>query len=89
MCSAGEAARAKALEGDLFRRYVAYLRHTRRLVERTYGSRRRAGLRVRGRPEAKTFTEERLAAGAIELRDMIYTAWVRSADPVPDGRALQ
>ena len=28
--------------------------------------------------------DERLAAGAIELRDLIYTAWVKSADPVQE-----
>jgi hypothetical protein len=40
-----------------------------------------------GTPAGKEFTDERLAAGAIELRDMIYTAWTRSADPVPANRA--
>ena len=37
-------------------------------------------------PEAKAFTVERLAAGAIELRDLIYSAWVHSADPEPPRR---
>ena len=36
-----------------------------------------------GTAEGKDFVDERLAAGAIKLRDLIYTAWVRSGDPVP------
>ncbi len=32
--------------------------------------------------------EQRLASGASMLRDMIYTAWVRSADPVPQRSYL-
>ena len=28
--------------------------------------------------------DERLAAGVIELRDLIYTAWVKSGDPVQE-----
>jgi hypothetical protein len=76
---------AKALQGDVFDDYVAYLRHTATLTEKTYQMEKAGGFTDAGTPEAKTFTEERLAAGAIELRDMIYTAWVRSADPVPDA----
>ncbi len=76
---------AKALEGDVFGDYLAYLRHTGSFVERTYQIEKAGGFTDAGTPEAKSFTEERLAAGAIELRDMIYTAWLRSADPVPEG----
>ncbi len=79
-----EAAPAKVLEGDVFDDYVAYLRHTAGMVEKTYQIEKTGGFTGAGTPEAKSFTEERLAAGAIELRDMIYTAWVRSADPVPE-----
>jgi hypothetical protein len=27
--------------------------------------------------------DQQLAAGAIELRNLIYTAWMKSAEPVP------
>jgi hypothetical protein len=64
--------------------YLAYLRHTGTLVEKTYQLEKVGGFTGAGTPEAKAFTEERLAAGAIQLRDMIYTAWVRSADPVQE-----
>ncbi len=64
--------------------YMAYLRHTGTLVEKTYQIEKAGGFTDAGTPEGKAFTEERLAAGAIELRDMIYTAWVRSGDPVQE-----
>lgn len=70
--------------GDEWTDYLSYLRHTATLVERTYQLEKAGGFTGVGTPEAKAFTEERLAAGAIELRDMIYTAWVRSADPVEE-----
>lgn len=78
-----QASPAKVLEGDVFDDYVAYLRHTGGLVEKTYQIEKAGGFAGTGTPEGKAFADERLAAGAIELRDMIYTAWVRSADPVP------
>ena len=68
--------------GDIWTEYMAYLRHTNSLVERTYQIEKTGGFTGAGTPEARQFTEERLAAGAIELRDLINTAWVRSADPV-------
>jgi hypothetical protein len=64
--------------------YMAYLRHTNSLVEKTYQVEKTGGFTGAGTAEGKNFTEERLAAGAIELRDMIYTAWLRSADPVQE-----
>ena len=64
--------------------YLDYLRHSGTLVEKTYQIEKAGGFTDAGTPEGKTFTEERLAAGAIQLRDMIYTAWIRSADPVQE-----
>lgn len=81
-----KAAQAKVLEGDMFDDYVTYLRNSATMVEKTYQIEKAGGFSGAGTPEGKSFTEERLAAGAIELRDMIYTAWVRSADPVPEYR---
>ncbi len=68
--------------GDIWTEYMAYLRHSNSLVDRTYAIDKAGGFTGGGTPEAKQFTDERLAAGAVELRDLIYTAWVRSADPV-------
>ena len=69
---------------DVFRDYVAYLRHSNALVEETYKLEKGGGFRGAGTPEGRAFVDERLAAGATELRDMIYTAWVRSADALPE-----
>jgi hypothetical protein len=72
--------------GDVFADYMAYLRHSNSLVEKTYQLEKAGGFAGAGTPEGKKFVDERLAGGATELRDMIYTAWVRSADPVPPYR---
>jgi hypothetical protein len=77
------AAEPKVL-ADEWTDYVDYLRHTGTLMEKTYQIEKAGGFTGAGTPEGKAFTEERLAAGAIQLRDMIYTAWVRSADPVEE-----
>ena len=53
-------------------------------MEKVYQLDKAGGFTDAGTPEAKAFTEERLAAGAIELRDLIYSAWVHSADPVEE-----
>ena len=78
-----EAARTHVLD-DEWEGYMAYLRHTHSLVENTYQIEKIGGFNGAGTAQGKAFTEERLATGAIELRDMIYTAWVRSADPVQE-----
>jgi hypothetical protein len=77
------AAQPKAL-ADEWNDYLAYLRQSNGLVEKTYQVEKAGGFTGAGTPEGKAFTEQRLAAGAIELRDMIYTAWLRSADPVQE-----
>ena len=78
-----KATQPKALT-DVFEDYVAYLRHSNSLVEKTYQLEKTGGFEGAGTPEGKSFAEERLGAGAAELRDMIYTAWQRSADPVQE-----
>lgn len=70
--------------GDVFDDYVAYLRSTSRLIERTYQLEKLGGFDGAGTLESKQFTAERLAAGASELRDLYYTAWIESAKPVPE-----
>jgi hypothetical protein len=75
----------KAIDGDLFDSYVAYLRHTKAYVEKVYQLDKAGGFVGRGSAESRQFTADRLAAGASMLRDMIYTAWVQSAKPVPES----
>ncbi len=77
----------KVIDGDLFDAYVMYLRHTATYVEKVYQLEKAVGFVGAGTPESREFTAERLAAGASMLRDMIYTAWLDSAQPVPDPYA--
>ncbi len=79
-------ARPKLL-GDVFTEYVAYLRHSNTLVEKVYQLEKAGAFAGAGTADGKALVDERLAAGTTELRDMIYTAWVRSAEPVPEYRA--
>jgi S1/P1 Nuclease len=79
-------ARDPVVLGDVFTDFMAYLRNTNSLVEKTYQLEKAGAFAGEGTPEGKAFTEERLAAGATELRNMIYSAWVKSADPVPEYR---
>jgi len=68
---------------DVFTEYVAYLRHSQTLVEKVYQLEKDGGFTGSGSEESRAFTRERLAAGASMLRDLIYSAWVHSADVVP------
>jgi hypothetical protein len=77
----------KAINGDLFDAYVAYLRHSGSFVEKVYQLDKAGAFVGAGTQESRDFAAERLAAGASMLRDMIYTAWVESAKPVPDPYA--
>lgn len=77
----------KVIEGDMFDAYVAYLRHTATYVEKVYQLYKVGGFDGAGTPESRDFTAARLAAGASMLRDMIYTAWIDSAQAVPDPYA--
>ncbi len=74
---------------DEWTQYLDYIHRSSSLVERTYELEKAGGFTDAGTPEAKAFTQERLASGAIELRDLIYSAWVHSADPVEEYRGPQ
>jgi hypothetical protein len=77
----------KPIDGDIFDSYVAYLRHTNSYVEKVYQLEKAGGFVGAGSAESREFTAERLAAGASMLRNMIVSAWVESAKPVPDAYA--
>lgn len=74
----------RAIEGDMFDAYVAYLRKTHTYVDEVYQLDKEGGFVGTGTPASRDFTAERLAAGASMLRDMIYSAWLDSAQPVPE-----
>lgn len=75
--------------GDEWGQYLDYLHHTGALTEKVYQLEKAGGFTDAGTPEARSFTDERLAAGAIELRDLIYSAWLHSADPVKPYHGAQ
>jgi hypothetical protein len=77
----------KVIDGDIFDAYVAYLRHSATYVEKVYQLEKAGGFVGAGTPESREFTAERLAAGAVMLRNMIYTAWTESGKPVNDPYA--
>jgi hypothetical protein len=72
---------------DVFAEYMSYLRHSHDLVEKVYQLDKEDAFKGAGTPDGKVMIDQQLAAGATELRDMIYTAWVKSGDPVPEYRA--
>jgi hypothetical protein len=74
----------RPIDGDLFDAYLAYLRHTATYVEKVYQLEKAGGFVGTGSAESREFTAGRLAEGASMLRDMIYSAWLDSAKPVPD-----
>lgn len=82
------AAKPRVLD-DEWADYMEYLRHSNSLVEKTYQLEKAGGFNGTGTPESVAFLDERLAAGAIELRDLIYTAWVKSSDPVQEYHGPQ
>jgi hypothetical protein len=75
---------AKAVPfGDEFDQYLVYLRHSGMFAERLYQLEKAGAFSGAGTPESKAFAARQLASGATELRDMIYTAWVKSGEPTP------
>jgi len=74
----------RAIPGDIFDSYVAYLRHTATQIDAVYTFDKQGAFDTAVTPESRAFATERVAAGASELRDLIYTAWIQSANPVPE-----
>jgi hypothetical protein len=66
-----------------FQDFVAYLRATHQQVAATYRLDKQGAFTGKGTAQSRAFTTERLVAGAAMLRDMIYSAWLQSAQPLP------
>ena len=77
----------KAIDGDMFDAYVAYLRQSASHIEKVYQFEKAGGFVGEGSADSRAFAAERLAVGASMLRDMIYSAWLDSAKPVQDRYA--
>ena len=69
---------------DPFARYVAYLKQSNGLVENVYALEKDGGFTGKGSPAAFEFTTHRLSAGSQMFLDLWYTAWLESANPVPE-----
>ena len=74
----------KAIDGDMFDAYMVYLHKTHSYVDEVYQLYKEGGFDGAGTPASRAFTAERLADGASMLSDMIYSAWLDSAQPVPE-----
>jgi hypothetical protein len=74
----------KTIPGDVFTSYVDYLRHSATFVPDVYTFDKAGAFNGTGTEESRAFTAKRLAAGASELRDLIFRAWIDSAEPVTD-----
>lgn len=83
------AATKPAAIDDEWTQYLGYLGQTRAQVEKVYQLEKAKGFEAAGTPDAMAFTQQRLAAGAVEIRDLIYSAWVHSADPIEEYKGPQ
>lgn len=73
-----------ALLSDPFHDYLHYLNDSYQLVENAYQLEKEGGFDGEGNTASRDFIRHRLAAGATMLRNLWYTAWVRSGDePLP------
>ncbi len=79
----------RAIDGDMFDAFMSYLWKTHSYVDEVYQLDKDGGFTGTGSAASRAFTAERLAAGASMLRDMIYTAWIESAQPVPERNAAK
>jgi hypothetical protein len=65
---------------DPFLDTIAYLRTSHEYVETTFSLDGSGALAGTGTAESIQFTAQRMGAGAAMLRDMIYSAWLESAN---------
>lgn len=70
---------------DPFRQYLDYLEGSHKLVARVYELDKEGGFKDKGSADARTFTEQRLAAGSQMLLNFWYTAWLDSSRPDPNS----
>lgn len=68
-----------------FADYLIYLRASHALVEKSYQLEKAGGFDGAGTPDSREFIRQRLAAGALMLRDLWYTAWLESANDPPES----
>ncbi len=69
-----------------FQDYVAYLRASNGLVEKSYQLEKAGAFKDQGTPEGREFVRHRMGAGAQMLLNLWYTAWQASAVEPPPYR---
>lgn len=72
------------IQGDVFAAYLRYLRDSNALVETTYQLEKAGAFQKAGTHDGREFVIGRLAAGAQELVNLWYTAWMESEKNPPD-----
>jgi hypothetical protein len=74
---------ASRIPGDVFLNYLAYLRESNALVDKTYELEKAGAFKEAGSREGREFVVRRLAAGSQKLIDLCYTAWIDSEKQPP------
>ena len=74
---------AKRIQGDVFLDYLAYLRESNALIDKTYELEKAGAFKEAGTREGREFVIRRLAAGSQKLIDLCYTAWIDSEKEPP------
>jgi hypothetical protein len=77
-------ARDPVVIDDVFTQYVGYLHKNHAFVEDVYRLEKAGAFNGAGTPAGRQLADQQLAAAATELRDLIYSAWVHSGDPIPE-----
>jgi hypothetical protein len=75
--------KAPAAVADPFHQYISYLKDSFAQVEPLYQIEKRGGFNDPGSDEAREFIRKQFAAGAQELVNLWYAAWIESEKPVP------
>jgi hypothetical protein len=68
---------------DVWKAVLDHSLEARNSVEDVYRADLRGALQKKDDQEARELVYKRLASGASFLRDLVYTAWIESAQPVP------
>lgn len=69
-----------------FQDYVAYLRESQGKVEHLYELEKIGAFKGAGTPKGVEFVREQLGRGTQMLLNLWYTAWLESAEPLPERR---
>lgn len=74
---------AARIQGDVFSDYLAYLRESNSLIDKTYELEKAGAFKEAGTRAGREFVARRLAAGSQKLIDLCYTAWLDSEKELP------